>query len=39
MVMTPSTPVPAKGPSLRVICINDVYTLENLPRLKSLVQH
>ena len=39
MVMTPSTPGPAKGPSLRVICINDVYTLENLPRLKSLVQH
>jgi 2',3'-cyclic-nucleotide 2'-phosphodiesterase (5'-nucleotidase family) len=29
----------ARGPSLRVICVNDVYTLANLPRLKSLVQH
>jgi len=27
------------GPRLRVISINDVYSLENLPRLKSLVRH
>jgi len=32
-------PVPARGPALRIICVNDVYTLENLPRLKSLVRH
>ncbi|KIG15817.1 5'-nucleotidase [Enhygromyxa salina] len=30
---------PPRGPSLRVICVNDIYSLENLPRLKSLVQH
>lgn len=29
----------ARGPSLRVVCVNDVYMLENLPRLKSLVEH
>ena len=29
----------ARGPSLRVICVNDIYSLENLPRLKTLVQH
>jgi len=32
-------PAPAEGPSLRIVCINDVYILDNLPRLKSLVQH
>ncbi len=32
-------PAPAEGPSLRIVCINDVYMLDNLPRLKSLVQH
>ncbi|HWO26909.1 MAG TPA: 5'-nucleotidase C-terminal domain-containing protein [Kofleriaceae bacterium] len=37
---TPPPPrEPARGPALRIICVNDVYTLENLPRLKSLVQH
>lgn len=30
---------PPAGPSLRVVCVNDVYTLENLPRLRSLVAH
>lgn len=30
---------PARGPALRIICVNDVYTLENLPRLKGLVRH
>src|SRR5689334_7207756 len=27
------------GPFLRLICDNDVYTLDHLPALKSLVQH
>ena len=39
MVAAPSPPAPERGPALRIICVNDVYTLENLPRLKSLVQH
>lgn len=26
-------------PRLRIVTVNDVYSLENLPRLKSLVQH
>lgn len=26
-------------PSLRIVSVNDVYSLENLPRLKSLVDH
>ncbi|MCS6901982.1 MAG: 5'-nucleotidase C-terminal domain-containing protein [Myxococcales bacterium] len=26
-----------RGPSLRVVCVNDVYTLENFPRLRTLV--
>ncbi len=26
-------------PTLRIVSINDVYTLENLPRLKNLVKH
>jgi len=30
---------PPAGPSLRIVCLNDVYTLDNLPRLTSLVQH
>jgi 2',3'-cyclic-nucleotide 2'-phosphodiesterase (5'-nucleotidase family) len=33
-----SIPAPARGPTLRLVCINDVYTLENLPRLRTLVQ-
>ena len=28
-----------RGPTLRIVAVNDVYTLENLPRLRSLVQH
>ena len=24
-----------RGPRLRVVCVNDVYSLENLPRLKG----
>lgn len=27
------------GPSLRIVSVNDVYALENLPRLRSLVRH
>jgi 2',3'-cyclic-nucleotide 2'-phosphodiesterase (5'-nucleotidase family) len=33
-----SIPAPQRGPTLRLVCINDVYTLENLPRLRTLVQ-
>ena len=28
----------ARGPTLRLVCINDVYSLENLPRLRTLVK-
>jgi len=28
-----------RGPTLRIVSINDVYTLENLPRLQNLVRH
>ncbi|MDB4945929.1 MAG: hypothetical protein JWP97_5463 [Labilithrix sp.] len=28
-----------RGPSLRILAINDVYTLDNLPRLRTLVEH
>ncbi len=28
-----------RGPTLRIIAVNDVYTLENLPRLRTLVEH
>lgn len=35
---TDKTP-PARGPSLRIIAVNDVYTIENLPRLRGLVAH
>ena len=28
-----------RGPSLRIVSVNDVYTLENLPRLYTLVRH
>ncbi len=27
------------GPTLRIVAINDVYSLENLPRLRTLVEH
>jgi 2',3'-cyclic-nucleotide 2'-phosphodiesterase (5'-nucleotidase family) len=27
------------GPTIRFVCVNDVYSLENLPRLRSLVVH
>lgn len=30
---------PPRGPTLRLICVNDVYSLENLPRLCNLVRH
>jgi len=32
-------PLAPRGPSLRIVCVNDVYTLENFPRLRSLVLH
>ncbi len=28
-----------RGPSLRIVCINDVYTLDNLPRFLNLVRY
>ena len=31
--------LPVRGPRLRIVAVNDVYTLENLPRLRTLVQH
>ena len=34
--MPPSTA--PRGPTLRLVCVNDVYSLENLPRLRTLVQ-
>lgn len=27
-----------RGPTIRIVCVNDVYALENLPRLRSLVR-
>jgi hypothetical protein len=27
-----------RGPTLRLVCVNDVYLLDNLPRLRTLVQ-
>ena len=33
-----SIPASPRGPTLRIVAINDVYTLENLPRLRTLVQ-
>jgi 2',3'-cyclic-nucleotide 2'-phosphodiesterase (5'-nucleotidase family) len=30
---------PPRGPRLRIVGVNDVYALENLPRLRSLVRH
>lgn len=37
--MEPGSVGDMSGPTLRIIAINDVYILENLPRLKSLVEH
>ncbi|MEZ4405405.1 MAG: 5'-nucleotidase C-terminal domain-containing protein [Polyangiales bacterium] len=28
----------ARGPTLRLVCVNDVYQLDNLPRLRTLVK-
>ena len=28
-----------RGPRLRIVCVNDVYSLESLPRLRNLVRH
>ncbi len=28
-----------RGPTLRLVCVNDVYALDNLPRLRTLVRH
>ncbi len=36
--MTRDLPPSARGPRLRIVCINDVYALEHLPRLKTLVR-
>lgn len=32
------TAAAGRGPRLRIICVNDVYSLENLPRLRRLVE-
>lgn len=36
--MSSPTSGAARGPTLRLVAINDVYTLQNLPRLRSLVR-
>ncbi|AUX48743.1 uncharacterized protein SOCE26_102840 [Sorangium cellulosum] len=36
--MTTGAQGPRGGPSLRIVCVNDVYALDNLPRLASLVR-
>jgi NADPH:quinone reductase-like Zn-dependent oxidoreductase/2',3'-cyclic-nucleotide 2'-phosphodiesterase (5'-nucleotidase family) len=36
--MTTDEP-PARGPTLRIVAVNDVYLLDNLPRLRTLVEH
>jgi 2',3'-cyclic-nucleotide 2'-phosphodiesterase (5'-nucleotidase family) len=38
MVSPSSRPAP-RGPRLRVVSVNDVYSLENLPRLATLIRH
>ena len=35
--MTPDRLTAKRGPRLRLVCINDVYALDNLPRLRTLV--
>ena len=35
----PSSPAAVRGPLLRVVSVNDVYSLENLPRLATLIRH
>lgn len=32
-------PEKERGPTLRIVCLNDVYSLENLPRFMNLVRH
>ena len=34
-----SKDAPRRGPTLRIIAVNDVYSLESLPRLRTLVEH
>ncbi|WP_437675743.1 5'-nucleotidase C-terminal domain-containing protein [Sorangium sp. So ce131] len=36
--MTTGDQGPRRGPWLRIVCVNDVYALDNLPRLASLVR-
>jgi 2',3'-cyclic-nucleotide 2'-phosphodiesterase (5'-nucleotidase family) len=36
--MTTGAPPPS-GPTLRIVSVNDVYVLDNLPRLRNLVRH
>jgi 2',3'-cyclic-nucleotide 2'-phosphodiesterase (5'-nucleotidase family) len=36
MAMESSVP---RGPTLRIVCVNDVYMLDHLPRLRNLVSH
>ncbi len=37
-IMSMLSPVP-RGPRLRIICVNDIYTLDNFSRLVNLVRH
>lgn len=41
--VSPAQPVSSlaseRGPTLRIVCVNDVYSLQHLPRLMSLVRH
>lgn len=34
-----SPPAPPRGPRVRIVAVNDVYSLANLPRLRTLVEH
>ncbi|CAN98991.1 hypothetical protein sce8819 [Sorangium cellulosum So ce56] len=38
MAMTAAAHALPGGPSLRIVCVNDVYLLDNLPRLATLVR-
>lgn len=36
---SPPPPDAPRGPTLRLVCVNDVYSLEHMPSLHSLVRH
>jgi 5'-nucleotidase len=37
--MTATGAPPPSGPTLRIVSVNDVYVLDDLPRLRNLVRH